>query len=112
MKCPCCGEFVINDELQLKLYHAQHGVNGIGGDGFDFNSWYRCEKHNKAVGGSETSSHLKGLAVDIKIHNSTHRFLVLQALIKAGFTRIGIGKTFIHADIDMSKSQNLIWLYK
>lgn len=30
------------------------------------NSWYRCPELNKAVGGSSTSAHLKGLAVDFE----------------------------------------------
>jgi len=33
-------------------------------------------------------------------------------LLEVGFTRIGIGNTFIHVDIDKDKSQNVIWTYK
>ena len=36
---------------------------------------------------------------------------IVQALLTAGFTRIGIASTFIHADDDPSKPQNLIWTY-
>lgn len=32
---------------------------------FAVNSWYRCARLNKAVGGSKTSSHLTGEAIDI-----------------------------------------------
>jgi hypothetical protein len=38
------------------------------------------------------------------------RSILLPALIHAGFTRIGIAKTFIHADVD-DKKPNAIWLY-
>jgi len=78
---------------------------------FIINSAWRSPKHNKEVGGKPNSSHLKGLAVDIKIENSRQRFIVLQALIAAGFTRIGIAKTFIHVDGDNEKDPRVTWLY-
>lgn len=34
---------------------------------FHVNSGYRCKKLNKAVGGSDTSAHLQGLAADIDL---------------------------------------------
>jgi len=77
---------------------------------FVINSGYRTEAHNKEVGGSPTSSHLKGFAVDISCHNSSQREKIISALIIAGFQRVGIAKTFIHADTDKSKSP-AIWLY-
>jgi len=75
-------------------------------------SGYRCEEHNREVGGKGTSSHPKGLAADIKCDDLSYRFLLVEALLKAGFTRIGIGKDFIHVDLDTDKTQNLIWVYK
>ena len=33
-------------------------------------------------------------------------------LVEVGFTRIGVGNTFIHVDIDENKSSNVIWTYK
>jgi len=77
---------------------------------FVINSGYRTEAHNKEVGGSPTSSHLKGLAVDISCTNSSQREKIISALIIAGFQRVGIAKTFIHADMDPMKSP-AIWLY-
>ena len=78
---------------------------------FIINSAWRSPEHNKDVGGKPNSSHLKGLAVDIKIENSRQRFIVLQSLIAAGFNRIGIGKTFIHVDGDKDKDPRVTWLY-
>lgn len=74
-------------------------------------SGFRTPAHNEAVGGVETSSHLKGLAVDIACTNSKDRFDLINCLLDVGFSRIGVGDTFIHADIDQDKTQGVIWTY-
>ena len=78
---------------------------------FKINSGYRTVAHNKRVGGVKSSSHLKGLATDISCSDSRSRFIIITALIDAGFNRIGIAKTFIHVDCDVDKSRNVIWTY-
>lgn len=79
---------------------------------FVITSGSRCETHNKKVGGLRSSSHLKGLAADIKADNSPVRLKILQGLILAGFDRIGIHKTFIHVDVDRTNPSQVLWLYK
>ena len=76
---------------------------------FHINSGIRCVSHNASVGGSKTSSHLLGMASDIATPNSRIRYKVLNGLLAAGIKRIGIYKTFIHADHDYNKPMNLIW---
>lgn len=78
---------------------------------FKINSAYRSPSHNAKIGGKPNSSHLKGLAVDISVKGSRQRFLILDALITVGFTRIGISDTFIHVDLDFDKSQDVVWTY-
>ena len=51
------------------------------------------------------------MAVDISAKDSRIRFLILDALIAVGFSRIGIADTFIHVDMDFDKSQNVVWTY-
>lgn len=78
---------------------------------FKINSGYRSRAHNTRVGSRETSSHRTGLAADIHCPDNRTRFLMIEALRKVGFKRIGIGRTFIHVDLDKTKSQNVIWHY-
>lgn len=83
---------------------------------FVISSGYRTKKYNeklkqqgyKAV---KNSSHLKGLAADIRVVDSSHRYLIINALLDVGFTRIGIAKTFIHCDCDLDKAQHVTWVY-
>lgn len=105
--CPCCGKGTVH----LRLHKALNRARGIAGVPFVITSGYRCAKHNTTVGGSETSSHMARYAVDISAPNSTTRFKIVKGLVMAGFTRIGIGKNFIHADVDPKKDPEVIWLY-
>lgn len=78
---------------------------------FKINSAFRTTEHNAEVGGKPNSSHLRGLAVDISVTDSRTRFIVLEALIKVGFNRIGVAKSFIHVDDDKEKSDRVVWVY-
>ena len=77
---------------------------------FIINSAYRSPDHPESIK-NPTSSHIKGLAVDIKATDSVTRFKIIEALVSVGFTRIGIADTFIHVDLDFDKKQNVIWTY-
>ena len=77
---------------------------------FKITSGYRSEAHNKKVGGVKGSSHTKGVAGDIAVNSGLQRSAIVVGLIKAGFTRLGIAKTFVHVDLDKEKQQS-IWLY-
>jgi len=84
---------------------------------FKINSGYRTKEYNEDLirrnyAASRSSSHLKGLAADISVKDSRQRFIVINSLLLAGFTRIGIADTFIHVDLDIEeKTQNVIWTY-
>lgn len=105
--CPCCHSGGLLPDFRDKLNLARE----IAGTPFILNSAFRCEAHNQEVGGSRSSSHLFGCAVDIKCMDSRSRWLIVDALVKSGFNRIGLAKTFIHVDDDMTKEPNLIWEY-
>lgn len=97
--------------LDTKLVEMLDKAREIAGVPFKINSGYRTPKQNKKVGGVKNSSHLTSLAVDIACTTDSARHKIFNALQKVGFNRIGIAKTFIHCDIDKSKSPNVIWLY-
>lgn len=78
---------------------------------FKINSGFRTKNHNTKVKGVKDSSHLKGVACDIACSDSRSRFIILTALLDAGFTRIGIANSFIHVDCDVDKPINVIWKY-
>lgn len=79
---------------------------------FKLNSTLRSTEKNAQVGGVKDSAHTKGLAVDIACTESRNRFKILNALLEVGFKRLGIAKTFIHADIDETKVQEVMWDYQ
>lgn len=105
--CPCCKQGGLLPDFRDKLNRARE----IADIPFSLNSAFRCESHNKDVGGSCTSSHLVGCAVDIRCSDSRDRYLILNALMQVGFNRIGIAKTFIHVDDDLTKPSGVIWVY-
>ena len=107
LSCPCCNKCEMDDEF-LKMLDKAREFAGIP---FILTSAYRCERHNKEVGGVPDSAHVKGKAVDILADNSRRRYIILNALIRTGFHRIGIAKTFIHVDNDETKPHGVIWLY-
>jgi len=104
--CGCgCGLNIISHPLVEKLEKART----IARIPFSINCGCRCKQHNLAVGGSVTSSHIKGYAVDIHVANSNDRFIIIEALMTVGFKRLGVYKNFIHCDNDNDKIQNVIW---
>lgn len=75
------------------------------------NSGWRSVERNEKVGGKPDSAHLHGLAVDIACDNSRDRHDILQCIYAVGINRIGIHKSFIHIDVQKTKSADVIWLY-
>ena len=105
-KCtPRCQEEQMDEVFMRMLDKARH----IAGIPFILNSAYRNVEWEKAKGRTGTSSHTKGIAVDIACDCSYNRLIIISALLKVGFKRIGIYDTFIHVDNDDKKTQ-CIWL--
>ncbi len=96
----------MNDEF-LEMIDKARSIANIP---FKINSGFRTKEHNKKIGGSEKSSHMNGVACDIHCVDSHSRQIIVNALIQAGFKRLGIANSFIHADTDQFK-KDAIWLY-
>lgn len=106
-KCtPSCYMVDMVDDVLLKLDIARH----IYDDPITITSAFRSTEWEKQQGRNGSSSHTKGLAVDIYCTDSRKRIRLIRALLQAGFFRIGIAETYIHADIDTSKAAG-VWLY-
>ncbi len=106
-ECPCGCNY---DQMQVEFVKRLQKVREKFGP-LTINSGCRCEQHNRSVGGSPESSHLRGLAADIRCPNSFSRFHLIRSLMEEGFQRIGIGQEFLHVDMDQNKPQFLIWIY-
>jgi len=105
-ECKYTGMNKINHELIDMLDEARE----IAGVPMIVSSGYRHETHPESFK-NPSSSHIKGLAVDIKCVDSKSRAIILGALVDVGFERFGLHKGFIHADIDQAKASPVIWLY-
>lgn len=104
---PSCSLQDMNQDTINRLDNAR----SIAGIPFLLSSAKRSKEWDIKFGRSGTGSHTEGKAVDIKCNSSMNRFLIVSALLKAGFTRIGIAKTFIHADDSERHGQKVVWLY-
>ena len=107
--CKCgCGDNKIDPTLIEMLDEARAIADDIP---FVLSSGYRCPNHPESIK-NPSSSHIKGLAVDIKCSESKPRAIILDALAQVGFRRFGLHKAFIHTDIDvLDKANPVIWLY-
>ena len=71
---------------------------------------YRCESHNKAVGGVENSQHLQGKAADLQVKgidtrdlfNTIEAFISELIMLEGG---LGLYNTFVHYDIRKQKAR-------
>lgn len=92
LDCKGSGEYW-HDARALDMLQAMRDEVGLP---LVINSGHRSAAHNARVGGVPNSQHRKW-AVDISTNGHDRRKLV-RAAIRAGFTGIGFGQTFLHLD--------------
>lgn len=96
--------------LKPELVGKLDVARDIAGIAFVITSGYRTGSHNAEVGGTEDSSHLSGLAVDIRARNTNEQYLITKGLIMAGFRRISRQYPMhIHCDISKDKPQDVLF---
>jgi uncharacterized protein YcbK (DUF882 family) len=103
----CPAPRKIHPDLALKL----DVMRRIYGGPMVVTSGIRCTVANARVGGVPDSEHLTAEAADIACPVSAVRFDMINAALKAGFRRYGVGATFIHVDVSKEKVQDVTWLY-
>ena len=106
-----CGCGCAKGEMDASFMEALQNARRIYQQPMVIVSGYRCEAHNRKVGGKPNSAHLRGKAADTTVSNSRQRFLLFDALRISGFHRLGIAKQFIHADNDDSLPSLVLWTY-
>ena len=104
---PSCSLQDMNQEFMNKLDKLRE----LSGIPLVINSAFRSVQYEKSKGRNGTSSHVLGVAVDIRCNDSRNRFKVLEGALKLGFRRIGVAKSFIHLDISKRHAKNVIWTY-
>lgn len=103
----CDAPKVMSDDFLRRLYH----LRTLYGKPIFINSALRCSFQNSKVGGVNDSEHMTGDGADISCQVSRERYSMLKYAIQAGFTRIGIGKTFIHLGTSPTLDKHVVWLY-
>ena len=96
-------------ELVEKLDRARE----LCGFPFVITSGFRTPEENERIGGAKESSHLKGMAADIRRPLDVDLvFRMCWAAGLAGFRRIEICDRHIHLDVDAEKTQDIMWFGK
>ena len=99
------------EDIDIFLIAALDRLERESGVMLEFSSGLRCVECNAAAGGVKNSAHLRGKAVDIFAGGGALKFKIVSAALAQGFVRIGIGKTFVHLDVDDTLPQRVVWLY-
>lgn len=106
-KCKRCNKVLLDTKLveYLQKIHDHFGKN------VKVNSGYRCAAHNKEVGGSSSSHHMRGLAADIRVEGIEPREVAKYAE-SIGIKRIGLYEgakegNFVHIGSNTTKK---FWL--
>ena len=103
----CCEATKIDEQLLAYLQDIRTHFNSP----VNINSAYRCETHNKNVGGAKSSKHMAGCAADIKVKN-VEPAEVAKYAESIGVLGIGLYDTdkdghFVHIDTGTNK---FFWL--
>jgi len=107
-----CGRDIPNNVLPniLQLAKNLQVLRDAVGKSISITSGYRSPQHNKKIGGSKDSQHVKGMAADIKVLGMTPKevALVIEGLIEQGKMKqggIGIYPSWVHYDVRGTKAR-------
>ena len=110
----CPADFHVSPTEQL--LHTLDIVREAYGKPLTVTSGVRCPAYNAKVGGVVDGEHTTGEAADLFTSDmlsaeSFARYRLLQAALKVGVTRVGIGSNFVHIGVAARFPQMVAWLY-
>ena len=97
------------NEMTPAFIHRLDDLREACGFPFVITSGYRDASHPVEARKQTPGTHSKGIAVDIAVSSGAQKYILVQEALRAGFTGIGIAKTFVH--IDARKTTPVIWTY-
>lgn len=100
--CNCKNKTCTTTEIDPKLVEYLQKIRNYFGKAVTINSAYRCDKHNKSVGGASQSKHKYGQAADIKV-SGVKPLKVAQYAEFIGVKGIGQYPNFVHIDTRTNK---------
>lgn len=106
MVCKCgCGVW----RAHPLLIWALEELRAVLGKPVRINSGYRCQSHNRAIGGAENSLHMAGHAADIAVRGMSGDALLPVAQSIPWLVGFGIGTNYLHVDIGPGRRR--VWRY-
>lgn len=105
LSCSCCGKMGVKKESADRLQKLREKF----GKSITITSAYRCEKHNKAIGGASKSFHMTGQAFDIACTNPRDRYDLVTIAHECGFRGIEISPKHVHIDDGQRDDAVLLW---
>lgn len=100
--CKCKNKTCTTTEIDPKLVEYLQKIRDYFGKAVTINSAYRCDEHNKSVGGANQSKHKFGQAADIKV-SGVKPLKVAQYAEFIGIKGIGQYSNFVHIDTRTNK---------
>jgi len=103
--CQHTGENRMEQDFLSKLDSLREAC----GFPFVITSGYRSPDHPIEAVKEIPGTHAQGIAADIKITNSAHRYTIIREALAHGFTGLGVAGDFIH--VDTRGTVPVIWTY-
>jgi zinc D-Ala-D-Ala carboxypeptidase len=108
LRCKCgCGRCEMDPKFMEVLQKLRDTVRFP----LTITSGFRCDKHNRAVGGASSSMHKIGIAADIDLTSLTEkqRSVLIDAIkLMPEIRGVGVATSFVHIDTRTTKAE---WKY-
>ena len=101
------GDENVYHKMDMDLLSRLEVLRGVVGEPLRITSSFRDEDYNRSVGGSKSSMHLQGRAVDLSCNNGTLRRKIVKNALDLGLT-VGVAKLFIHLD---NRDNEIVFTY-